>query len=227
MKRLEIFPMTNTSEEKPRNWQWWLEKLLVPVLAAIIISYISTSGLFKPLKITIVNQLTLPIVVTINNSYNNRIQPNESQTITLFSENEFPANVKWKVERNKNANGVPLGEEISEEIRLVDKGAKIKVDNEIGLVIYFYPVIMNNTDSKCSIIINDGLNINYDIGASSQHTFTNITGYYKYASNSNITMKCPDQTYWLGKRNGKQSDGKINLASGSGLLEMEFPNPSR
>lgn len=219
--------MTNKSEEKNRGWQWWLERLFFPVLVAIIISYISTSGIFKPLTITIVNQLALPIVVMINNSYNNRIQANENRTITLFSEDEFPANVKWKVERNKSADGVPLGEEINEEIRLVDKGAKIKVDNEIGLAIYFYPVIMNNTDFKCPVIINDGLNIDYAIGDSSQHTFTNITGYYKYAANSNITLKCPDQTYWLGERNGKQSARKIILASGSGVLEMEIPNPSR
>jgi hypothetical protein len=217
--------MANAPEEKNKNWQWWVERFLVPLLVVIVAAYISTAGIFKQLKITIVNQLALPVVVTVNNSYSNRIQPNESRTITLFSDDEFPANVKWKVERNKNSSGALIGEEIGEEIKLVDKGAKIKVDNEIGLTTYFYPVIMNNTDSKCFITVNDGLSISYDIGASSPHTFTNITGYYKYATNSNVTLKCSDQTYWLGKRNGKKSDGKIDLAFGSGVLEMEIPNP--
>lgn len=217
------------SEEKNKTQQgfWDVARYLIfPVLVVIIGAYISATGIFKQRKITITNQLALPLVITINNSYPNRILPNESRTIELFSDKEFPANIKWKVERNKSAGGnILLGEEIGEELKLVDKGAKIKVDNEIGLTTYFYPVIMNNTDSKCDIIINDGLSIYYDIGTSSPHTFTNITGYYKYATNSNVTLKCPDQTYWLGKRNGKQSDGKINIVLGSGVLEVEIPSP--
>jgi len=214
--------MTNKHESIPKSWQWWMEKLFFPVLVVILGSSISGVILFKPLKITITNQLALPIIVVINDSYNNRIQPGDTKTISLLSDEDFPANVKWKIVRNKNDDGY-LGEEIGDEIKRVGKGVKITIDNEIKLAVYFYPIVLNQTDTKCTIIVNDGLNINYVIGISNPHRLTNTTGYYKYADNSNITLKCTDKTYWIGERNGKQGSRKINLSIGSGVVQIGIP----
>ena len=220
---------SNKEEDSPTIKFLKLLGIVVGILGAITTILATAIAIYKniednkPLSITVENRLALPIIVTINNSYNTRIQAGGTQAITLLSNDEFPASVKWKVQRNKSNSGQPLGEEIGEEIKRVDKGVKMTVDNEIGLIAYFYPVVLNNTDSKCTIIVNDGLNIKYDIGISNPHRLTNITGYYKYATNSNVTLKCADQTYWLGKRNGKQSDGKITLSSGSGTVEVVIP----
>ena len=176
----------------------------------------------KPPTFVIENKLTLPIIVTINDSHTKRIRAGDKQTITLLSDAEFPANVKWKVQRNKNNNNQPIGEEIGNEIKRVDKGTILAVDNEIELTTYFYPIIMNNTDSKCTIIVNDGLSIKYTIGTSSPHTTANITGYYKYATNSNITLKCKNVTYYRGERNGEQGP-PIKLSAGSGIVEIPIP----
>jgi len=198
---------------------------IVGTIAGILGIVISLNAILTPKKpiIVVENKLALPIIVTVDNAYPSWILPGKTKTITLYSDDAFPVNVKWVAQRNKTSNGQFLGEELNEEIKLVGKGAKITADNEIGLVTYFYPVILNNTNSKCIIVINDGLIIEYIIGTSNPHRLTNTTGYYKYATNSNVTLKCADQTYWLGKRNGKESEGKIFLSSGSGVLEVEIP----
>jgi hypothetical protein len=198
----------------------WIIATIVGMLGIVI----SLNAILpKNPAITVQNKLVLPIVVTVKDAYPTRIMPGKTATITLFSGHAFPVNVKWVAERKKNSNGQLLGEELKDEIELVDAGKKIIVDNEINLVSYFYPVVLNNTDSKCTIVINDGLNIEYIIGTSNPHRLTNITGYYKYATNSNVTLKCADQIYWLGKRNGKASEGKVVLSAGSGVLEVEIP----
>lgn len=208
------------STSKYQNTITWI----VATIAGILGIVAALNALLpKSPVITVENKLALPIVVTVDGEYPTRIMPGKTAKITLYSDDAFPVNVKWVVQRNKTNSGQPLGEELSEEIKLVGKGAKLMADNEIGLVAYFYPVVLNNTDSKCTIVINDGLSIEYVIGISNPHRLTNTTGYYKYATNSNVTLKCADQTYWLGKRNGKASGGKVVLSSGSGVLEVEIP----
>jgi hypothetical protein len=90
----------------------------------------------------------------------------------------------------------------------------------IGLNNYFYPVIHNNTDHLCEIVLNDGLTIEYSIGASNPHRLTNITGYYAMAANSNITMYCPHLTYWEGVRNGERGRSGLNMEPGSGIVNF-------
>jgi len=206
------------NEEHTPNYQKTIS-WIIATLAGLATIVAAVNAILVPKKpvITIENRLELPIIVTINDSYNDRIQAGDTRKITLLSNKEFPAKVRWKVLRNRNNLGQPLGEEIHEEIRLVDQGVTLKVDNEIGLASYFYPVVLNNTDTKCSIIVNDGLSIRYVVGVSSPHTLTNITGYYKYASNSNVTLRCADQTYWLGKRNGKRAKEKSTPPRGNGM----------
>ena len=211
---------TEDRSPKIRETITWIIGTIVAVLG-IVTAVNNISNQKKPI-ITVENKLALPIVVTVNDSHRERILAGKTQTITLLSAAEFPARVVWKVERNKNNLGQPLGEELGEEIKFVDQSANIIADNEIGISTYFYPVILNNTDSKCTIVVNDGLQIQYVIGESSPHKTANITGYYKYATNSNVTLKCPDNTYWRGKRNGQKGPA-IDAMIGSGVVEIPIP----
>jgi hypothetical protein len=194
---------------------------VVTIVTGAIIIYKNIEENKSPVFM-IENNLTLPIIVIVNDTHTERIQAGYKKNITLLSAAEFPASVRWKVQRNKNNAGQLLGEDIGEEIKRVDKGAELIVDNEIGLANYFFPVIVNNTDSKCNIIINDGLSIKYSIGMSSPHATTNTTGYYKYAANSNVTLKCADATYYYGERNGKQGT-PFELSIGNGIVNFPIP----
>lgn len=202
-----------------------LISLIVTIIGGIGGLILLYKDIQKPI-VTIKNELALPIIVTINDTYTKRVEAESTQTISLFSVSEFPANVNWKVVRNKNKNGSPLGEEIGDEYKRVDKGTTLTVNNQIKLITYFYPVIKNNTDSKCAIILNDGLSIRYDIGTSSPHSMTNITGYYKYAANTNVTLKCGDIIYFYGDRNGKQGS-PLGIGVGSGVVNLSIPLESK
>lgn len=178
----------------------------------------------RSLKISIENQLALPIVVTINGDamYTQRIEANSSKSIKLLSEAEFPARVRWHVVRNRAKGGTELGAYLQADFRNIDPGAKLVITNIIGTDVYFYPVVNNNTDHSCSIVVNDGLSIESKVGLSSSHTRTNLTGYFPFAKNSNVTLLCPDQTYWHGKRQDKDFT-KLTLQSGSGIADISFP----
>ncbi len=193
--------------------------LFIAILGGLI-------AIFGKLPIFIIkNKLALPIVITINGSRIERVEAESMQVINLYSISEFPANIKWKVIRNKNNNGASLGEEIGYQYEHVDNVTLLTINNKIELTTYFYPIVINSTDSKCDIILNDGLAIEYEIGTSSPHTKTNVTGYYKYAANTNITLKCGNATYFYGKKNGKQGS-PFNLSIGNGVVELPIPYQS-
>lgn len=178
----------------------------------------------KP-TIEIVNHLALPIIIEVNDSsaYKYRVEAKSQITITLLSEADFPAKIKWNVIRNKNVSGKVVGEALSGEYSKIDKGREIDIENVLGTDIYFYPVITNNSDDKCLIVINDGLTTEYTIGASSPHKITNITGYFKYAKNSNVTLYCNNKPYWHGIRNGESSGKMLPIQSKTGITEIAFP----
>ncbi|MFZ5821214.1 MAG: hypothetical protein ACOYYJ_15065 [Chloroflexota bacterium] len=195
----------------------------ITVIALNLLNIIKIGKRPQEPVITIENNLALPVVVNVNNgSYVQQIKANATKTITLLSESEFPVSVKWEVIRNKNAQREPLGEALHAEFKKVDKGKVLEITNQIGINSYFYPKIINNTDQKCVVVLNDGLTIETYIGATSPHTQTNITGYYKYATNSNITVICPDQTYWRGIRNG-QPGPALHMEADSGIIVFPVP----
>jgi hypothetical protein len=159
------------------------------------------------------------------------ILPGETATIELYSDTEFPAQVYWTVVRYKNNLGAPIGEELKNYgagdsgdngVVELEKGETYELDNAIGSTIYFYPIIENSTNEQCKIIINDGLTIREEIGYSSPQTTANKTGYYKYASNSNVTLECPSNTYFRGQRNGV-SGPPLEMEASTGKVHIPIP----
>lgn len=222
--------MTQPSESK--SLLWWLEKLIIPVLLIVIGTYITKIIVPGPLEVTIENQLALPITVNVNNKpeYSEVVAPGSSVTIPILSEQEFPARIYWRIQRHKNNGGQLIGEELknfgngenTDDTVVLDRGGKYVVDNKIGVSTYFYPIIENSTATRCTIVVNDGLTIQYIIGVSSPNTTANQTGYYKYASNSNVTLKCPNNIYYRGERNCKRGP-KLVMEAGSGIVRIPIP----
>lgn len=194
---------------------------VIVALTTIALNWEKLTEAEKRPVITIENRLALPIIVTVNNStpYKKRVESGARREITLLSEADFPAQVHWEVLRNRNGEGKPLGEFLYDDFRNVDKEKQLVVTNVIGLNTYFYPIIHNNTEHACEIVLNDGLSIKYIVGWSSAKRQTNITGYYKMAKNSNITLYCPHQTYWEGERNGVRGHG-LRVSPDSGVIHF-------
>ncbi len=228
--------MAGTTEPEKKSTPIWIEKFIFPVLVGVVLAlfgaFIASFDAFKPLEVTIENKLALAIVVQVNNKpeYSAVINPGASATIPLLSATEFPAHIFWRVQRNKNNLGEPIGEDLknfgnadeADVAVTLDRGGKYVVDNMIGISTYFYPVIENSTDMRCTIIVNDGLTIQYVIGQSSPQTTANQTGYYKYASNSNVTLECLNTIYYRGKRNGTPGPALI-MEGQSGIVKIPIP----
>lgn len=219
-----------SDSKQPVQKSYWVPNLATVSAVITVILALSTLGLNwreltraekRPI-ITVENKLALPIIVTINESaaYTRRLEPGTRLEISLLSDSDFPARVHWEVIRHRDGRGRPLGEFLYDDYRSVDKEKVIVVRNVMGLDTYFYPILHNNTDQLCKIVLNDGLSIEYVIGASNAHAMTNLTGYYKMAKNSNITMYCPHMTYWEGERNGQRGKNGLKVEPDSGVVDF-------
>ena len=175
--------------------------------------------------ITINNHLALPIVVMINDSsaYEYRVEANSQKTVTLLSESDFPAKLHWSVIRNKNGAGEAMGDALSGDYSKIDKERELDIVNTIGADTFFYPTIHNNSNMECLIYINDGLTTQYFIGMSNPGKVANITGYFKYAKNSNVTLYCNNEPYWHGVRNGVSSAENLPIEKQNGITDIFFP----
>lgn len=197
-------------------------------IVGVITGIIAIINSLKNPEITINNYLNLPIMVVINDSsaYTSRVEAGSSRTFTLKSNDDFPAKVEWKTILEKNGAGDRMGEVLQNVYERADKGETIDATNVIAGQIYFYPVIHNNTDLKCTIIVNDGLyKIGHIIGDSNPGKTTSITGYFKYAANSNVTFECPGKpSMWHGERDNVVSPGgRLIPQKHDGVVEISFP----
>lgn len=204
----------------------------IPIIVALIalfgaltpFVYSQVKNLTNEPVITVHNKLVLPVLVKVNGSqgYTKRIEANSSYTFELLSDNDFPAQVSWALIRNRNGDYF-IGEDLNGLFPPADKGKEVTITNVLGENTYFYPKIYNNTGQTCLIILNDGLKINEKLGYTNNGSVIGITGYFKFAKNSNVTLRCNNGVdIWRGERNNKNS-GKLKLTSQCGLTIVNFP----
>lgn len=152
-----------------------------------------------PKLITVTNQLLLPIRVYLDEVDRGQIDDMTTKTYLLDS---FPVKLRWELVRTSNANGEPWGEMMGATYSPFNEGTTIEVTNIIADTFYFFPLLSNDTDQACEISINDGYSNERRLGYLPAHTRNVTAGYYTWLYNSNVTLYCPDNTYWWGIRPG-------------------------
>lgn len=143
------------------------------------------------------NKLELPIKVYVDDIYKGIAEPLSWKTLLLDS---YPVNVKWEVDRRKLNEETVMGDEMSGIFHNVETGVFLQVSNVVGNVPYFYPILSNDTDTDCTISINDGTIAEQRPGVLLAHTSNVVSGYFILYSNANVTLYCNGQPRWWGIR---------------------------
>lgn len=191
------------------------------VLAALIIGTVTlivALPSFVPLipsKVTIQNELLLPISVYINSSYQGELN---AQTSDSFILDHIPATVEIALVRTRKSDGSYWGENLEALFVRVESGDFIVVKNQLGDEFYFYPLLYNNSNENCTINIDDGYTTEQYVGIIEAGQQGISMGYYRLYSNSNVTLYCGDSTTWWGRRNGEGN--QIFVQPNSGLLVL-------
>ncbi len=211
---------------KNKTWFGWLMKILMALIGGGgLVGIYSLWTLISVPKFTVVNYLALPVMVYVNDNpaYTVRMSPNSTMEINLISNSEFPATVKWEMIRDTSAAGLLLGVKLEGVFtKAVEKNSTISIKNIWNGSSYFYPILSNDTDRPCDIAFNDGLLSQANPGVLNPHRKNVTSGYYKWTSNSNVTLVCTDQKYWWGERYGKKG-GAFQPNSENGVLSIGIP----
>jgi len=185
-----------------------------PTEAPIFITQISP-------HFTIANKLALAIEISVDGISMGSI---ESYSTKTFVVNQYPVRVTWEVIKQAAGEG-RIGHDMSGAFDSVTDGESLTIDNFVVDQLYFYPIITNNTDKTCSVIINEGNATEYDTGASvgAYHSGVGF-GYYKLFTNSNVTLNCDGEFFWWGNRPGETETNSAPLADfvqqETGVIEL-------
>jgi hypothetical protein len=145
----------------------------------------------------ITNKLISPVEISEDGIYKGTIE--KSSTTTFLLDN-YPVNIQWVVVKKRTTIGVRLGDDMSGEYDGVTTGDSLTIENKVANEqFYFYPIINNNTDKTCHVIINEGWESENDTKSFIAPYASDIGfGYYKLYSNSNVTLDCDGAIYLWG-----------------------------
>lgn len=183
-----------------------------------------------PLTATIINGLVLPVQIQIDGTERGTI---DAQSRKVFVISGYPARVRFDVMLRTVSDGLPLGDRFWGEWSEVYPNAELQINNIVGDQYYFYPIVTNNTDFACSFSINDGYPSENRPSASIPHHVGMVgLGYYRFYSNSNVTLFCdptnPSRYRWWGIRSD-QGDQQTSLwqyvQSTTGVLNLVVSSP--
>jgi hypothetical protein len=152
--------------------------------------------------IEIINGLLSPIYIYAyeneNTTYIRVLDAGATERLE-FSANTI--NMTWVVKKNTMSTGMTIGNEMRETLSNISSGSVLKIDNVVAGSVFMLPIINNRTNIDCEFSINDGYVSEYrPNGVVRAHAENVVLGYYRYYSNSNITLWCDDnQVYWWGE----------------------------
>lgn len=164
------------------------------------------------------NKLLLPIDVQIDGLAKGQVAAQRSKTFLL---NAFPAVVDWEMIRQTTSEGRPIGDEMGGVFDAVVGGDVLVVDNVIVGQAYFYPVVSNQSNSDCEVIVNRDWENETVLEAVVPANASEVElGYYKLFTNSNLTLDCPESIYWWGMRPGEGEDQSFydEVGVGTGVI---------
>ncbi|MCA9926358.1 MAG: hypothetical protein KC421_28515 [Anaerolineales bacterium] len=195
---------------------------IVALVAAILLFIYQPSSGEPPgdPNLHIVNDLEVPVEITIEGENRGEIDSKKSKTFLIDS---FPATVKWIAVNPQTRNGNDLGDYMAGAIKGADNNTTIHIDHTVKDLIYFFPKVVNSTNSNCSFIVDFGLNsVNRSGALIKPHTIANL-GYYELHDKSNIYFHCEDSTlpYYIkwetnpeAYRTAKELDAEVEPPSG-------------
>lgn len=211
-----IFNLNRNEFPAPNNPGIWYA--IAIVLVAIITTYFGVRySVERPIQVTqtaeaarvtetasavqslphiaIQNKLVLPIRIFINGDFEGVIYPD---TEKLFVMVDFSSNVEWNVVKQKNSDGIPIGDDMGGIWKDVQADEVLVVDNYIDGSFYFYPILTNNTDEDCVVSINDDTSFEDEAGTVNARKANVGLGYFLLFSDSNVTLYCNGIPYFVG-----------------------------
>lgn len=170
---------------------------------------------------TIENRLSRPVTILIDNRRLGEAPANGERAFLLQA---WPVTVEFRVRRPVTDAGDALGAELSGHWNtLAEPGTRLIMDNQIGDTRYFYLVLTNQTDTRCDVTVNKGLDDEQTPPAYLPPAGSDLTfGYYALHDTSTVWLTCGDQTWYWGQKDASD-DGKPladQLEQDSGALYL-------
>jgi serine/threonine protein kinase len=177
--------------------------LLVMVIVAFVVwALTNILQLYLTPFVEINNHLARSVFIFINDQYQGRVDPYSSEK---FNWDKFPMEVRYKV-INPQISGRTIGDDLEFVFKDVKRYQMVEIDSIMGngSERYFNPIVQNDTDKTCSIVINEFYPSENRPKAVARPYARVFFGYYKLLENSNVTLYCTDGTfYWWGERLGE------------------------
>ncbi len=194
---------------------------IVPTVAVTAVPNTVVATAHPPSKATVENQLRVSINVYVNEVYQGQVAAQATGTFSLSS---IPATVRFGVIKWKGADGTLYGDDMGGTFSGVHDGANLVVSNIIGDQFYFFPIMNNNSNLDCNAVVNEGHPTQQPAGGVNANSQNVGLGYYKWFSDSNVTVYCGGQAWWWGIR---QNSGTAiaNVASGTGVVTLDLTMP--
>ena len=161
----------------------------------IIVTPTTAVSVIQPVFM-IENSLNLPVQIFIDEVFKGEVTAYDEKTFTLDS---YPVSVEWEIIKKTLSDNSPIGHDMGGTFNKVTPDSTFTIDNLVGGQKYFYPIISNNTDYECSLIVNKGWQSEYDPNAVISPKQSKVgAGYYELYSNSNVFFDCEEETHWWG-----------------------------
>lgn len=198
---IALYGATYQTEKPIQATQTAEARLAAPPKPTIIITVVQP-------YFSVNNKLIRPIAIYVDGSYKGEV---DSDSTKSFVTDQFPVTVKWEIVKETTSGGVPIGDNMGGFFDGVSDRESITVDSRVAEQPYFYPIITNNSDVDCKVIINEGWASENDPPAIVPAHKENVgLGYYKLYSNSNVTLNCDDKFYWWGIRPNEEKGTAFN-----------------
>jgi len=173
--------------------------------------------------IYISNHLELDVKVSIDGDDQGVVKSNSMKRFVMSND---PVRVDWEVVHITNGSGDIVGNELSAHWLGVEPGSQLDIDNLVGDIPFFFPIVSNNTDYDCEISVNDGLEEEYRPGMIEGKKTNVVMGYHHLYSDSNVSLYCENgAVYWWGLRPAEKSGvsffEKVSVNSGVIKLALE------
>jgi serine/threonine protein kinase len=152
--------------------------------------------------VEIKNHLARSVFIFLDDQYQGSVNADSTKK---FNWDEFPVELRYEVV-NPQLSGRTIGDDLEFGFNQVKRNQRIEIDSIIGNgnERCFYPIVQNDTDKICSIVINEFLPSENNPQATTKPNARVFFGYYHLFKNSNVTLYCSDGTsYWWGERLGK------------------------